>query len=315
MELRQLKYFVTVAEELNFRRAAEKLYMQQPPLSRQIRQLETELGVELFHRTKRSVSLTEAGREFLAEARLTLAQAQRAIDAAQQAGVKNQLNIGFSLCAFDRLLPELIQKFRQQYSETQVNLTEMSKEKQIQALLNKRIDLGFCYAPVTQPELNSMSILSEPLVVALPPDHCLVDREQIELRSLHAESFIICPKQIKPDAHEQIMQLCKRAGFQPNIVREASPPEVLLRLVELGMGISLIAANFETRHNAKVVYRPLVEPVPMLKIAAVWHQQNQSLNLSRFIEDCLLEYEGEAKIDRDCVGVGNSELPVSNNSV
>lgn len=287
MKLQQLKYFVAVAEELNFRRAAEKLYMQQPPLSRQIRQLETELDVELFHRNKRSVSLTKAGQAFLNEARLTLAQAQRAANAAQQAAAKSKLTIGFSVCAFDRVLPEIIKTFRQQYPETLINLTEMPKEKQIQALLSDWIDIGFCYAPIERPGLDSLTILSEPLVVVLPPSHLLAQQEKIELRSLKLESFVMCPKRIKPDAHEQIMQLCARAGFEPKIVQEASPPEVLLRLVESGMGISLTAANSETRHNVKVVYRPLVEPVPVLKIAAVWHQNHQSFALSHFIENCL----------------------------
>ena len=287
MELRQLKYFVAVAEELNFRRAAEKLYMQQPPLSRQIRQLETELGVELFYRTKRSVSLTAAGQAFLAEARLTLAQAQRAAFAAQQAVPNNKLTIGFSICAFDRVLPEIIQKFRQQYRETQVNLTEMSKEKQIQALLDRQIDVGFCYAPINNSQLDSVNILSEPLAVVLPPDHSLVQQEKIELRSLYAESFILCPEDIKPDVRQQIIQLCDRAGFQPKIVQEVTPPEAQLRLVESGMGISLIAANSQTRYNAKVVYRPLVE-LPVLKIAAVWYKKQQSQTLSNLIEYYLL---------------------------
>jgi DNA-binding transcriptional LysR family regulator len=287
MELRQLKYFVAVAEELNFRRAAEKLYIQQPPLSRQIRQLEIELGVELFQRNKRHVSLTEAGQALLDEARLTLAQAQRAVSAVQQAQKTSKLTIGFSLCAFDQVLPELIQKFRQQYPETQVNLTEMSKPKQIQALLNNQIDLGFCYAPINQPELKTLTILSEPLAVVLPPEHPLAEQEQIEMRSLAAESFILCPKDIKPDVHAQILQLCAQAGFQPQVIREASPPEVQLRLVESGMGISLVAANSETRHNANVVYRSLVDPIPMLKIAAVWYKKHQSRTLSQFINDCL----------------------------
>ena len=288
MELRQVKYFLAVAEELNFRRAAEKLYIQQPPLSRQIRSLETELGVELFHRTKRSVSLTEAGQAFLDEARLTLAQAQRAVDAAQQTVKTNKLTIGFSICAFDRVLPEIIKAFRQKHPTTLVNLTEMPKESQIQALLTKKIDVGFCYAPITNPELDSLTILSEPLAVVLPLEHPLVKQEKIELRSLQAESFILCPEEIKPDVRQQIVRLCDRAGFQPKITQEASPPEVQLRLVESGMGISLIAANSQTRHNAKVVYRPLVEPIPVLEIAAVWHKKTASPALSHFIEELFL---------------------------
>jgi len=286
MELRQLKYFVAVAEELNFRRAAEKLYMQQPPLSRQIRSLETELGVELFHRTKRSVSLTSAGKAFLDEARLTLAQAQRAVNVVQRSQTTSNLTIGFSICAFDRILPELIQKFRQQHSETEINLTEMSKEKQIQALLNNQIDLGFCYAPTNQPELESIDILSEPLAVVLPLNYPLVEQEQIELRSLSRESFILCPQDIKPDVRQQIEQLCLSEGFRLKVAQEASPPEVQLRLVESGVGISLMSANSQARHNASVVYRPLINPFPCLKIAIVWHKNNLFPALSAFIENC-----------------------------
>ena len=287
MELRQLKYFVAVAEELNFRRAAEKLYIQQPPLSRQIRSLETELGVKLFHRTKRSVSLTLAGRAFLDEAKLTLAQAQRAINTVQQ---KSNLTIGFSICAFDRALPLLIQKFRQQHPEIEINLTEMSKEKQLTALSNHQIDLGFCYAPITQSELEYTTILSEPLAVVLPPNHPLAKQEQIEWRSLSQESFILCPKNTKPEVRISIEQLCLDAGFKLKIAREVSPPEVQLRLVELGVGISLMSANARSRHNASVVYRPLIDPVPCLKIAVVWHKKHLFPALSDFVSNCSTMY-------------------------
>lgn len=286
MELRQLKYFVAVAEELNFRRAAEKLYIQQPPLSRQIQHLERELGVKLFHRTKKSVSLTEAGKAFLDEAKLTLAQAQRAISVVKTKSTST-LTIGFSICAFDRIIPDLIHQFRQEYPETDINLTEMSKEKQIAALLNRQIDLGFCYAPITQPELESVTILSEPLAVVLPLDHPLAQQEQIELRSLQNESFILCPQDIKPDVRQQIEQLCISAGFELKIAQEASPPEVQLRLVESGMGISLMSSGSQTRHRAKVVYRSIANFTPKLKIAAFWHRDLQSIvldNLSGWIK-------------------------------
>ena len=283
MELRQLKYFVTVAQELNFRRAAERLYMQQPPLSRQIRQLEEELGVELLHRNKRGVALTEAGAVFLDEARLTLAQAERAAKTARQAIEMRpqQITIGFSICAFNRVLPEIIQAFRQEFPDVKVTLTEMSTEMQIQALLKETIDVGFIHTPIEQPEIKTITFLREPLVVALPPNHPLANQETIDLVSLKNEPFVLCPG-VKPEFYAQIISLCQQAGFQPNVVQEASPPEVQLALVESGMGISLVAAGAETRHKVGVVYRTLTEKTPILEIAAAWRKE-EFLVLQRFL--------------------------------
>jgi DNA-binding transcriptional LysR family regulator len=284
MELRQLKYFVTVAEELNFRRAAERLYMEQPPLSRQIRQLEEELEVELFHRSKKfGVTLTEAGQALLDEAKLTLAQAERAAQAARQVKPHKKLTIGFSICTFNQLLPNLVQTFRQKFPDVNVTLTEMSTTAQIQALSDRRIDIGFVHAPISHRDLQTFTLLNESLVVALPPNHPMVDREQIELRSLANEPFILCPEAVKPDLYSQIMQLCDRAGFQPRVVQEASPPEVLLGLVASGMGVSLVAAGSETRHNAGVVYRPLTVSTPILTIAAAWRKNSTSPILEDFL--------------------------------
>jgi DNA-binding transcriptional LysR family regulator len=283
MELRQLKYFVAVAEELNFRRAAERLFMEQPPLSRQIRQLEDELQVELFHRSKRGVTLTASGQSFLDEARLTLAQAERAARAARQASQPKTLTIGFSICAFNRVLPELIQAYRQQYADVNVNLTEMATEAQVRALLTEQIDIGFVHAPVSHPDLQTLTLVSEPLVVALPPHHPLVQAEQIDLRSLANEPFILFPESVKPELYAQVMQLCQQVGFSPRVVQEASPPEVMLGLVASGMGISLVASGAEIRHRVGVVYRPLSAPTPVLEIAATWHKQLVSSVLRDFL--------------------------------
>lgn len=286
MELRHLRYFVTVAEELNFRRAAERLHIEQPPLSRQIRQLEEELGVELFQRNKRGVALTKAGQAFLDEARLTLAQAERAVKAAQQTvkAQSLQLTIGFSICAFNRVLPEVIQLFRQTVPDAKITMTEMSTELQIQALLDESIDIGFLQPPIVQPEITTRTLLREPLVVALAANHPLAHQERLELRSLVNQPFIICPHHVKPDLYIQIMTLCQQAGFQPKIVQEASPPEVVLGFVESGMGISLVGAGAEVRHKAGVVYRPLVDPVPILEIAVAWRTGKTSPVLNQFLQ-------------------------------
>lgn len=286
MELRQLNYFVTVAEELNFRQAAKRLYMEQPPLSRQIRQLESELGVELFYRSKRGVTLTEAGKAFLDEAKLTLAQAERAAQAAQQAVAAKvqKLTIGFSICGFNQVLPQIIQTFRQLFPNVIVTLIEMSTQVQIQALLNDTIDVGFIHTPNTHPDILTLTLLSEPLVVALPLNHPLTNHKQIDLHLLKSEPFVLCPQYVKPELYSQIMDLCQQSGFQPNIVQEVSPPEVMLGFVESGMGISLVGASAQTRHKVGVIYRPLSTPTPVLEIAAAWRKGAASLLLEHFLD-------------------------------
>jgi DNA-binding transcriptional LysR family regulator len=283
MELRQLKYFITVAEELNFRRAAERLYIEQPPLSRQIRRLEDELQVELFHRNKRGVTLTPSGKAFLEEAKLTLAQAERAAKAAQRASQPDALSIGFSICIFNRILPELIRAYRQQHPHVGVMLTEIPTEAQIKALLNSEIDVGFIHGPVAHPDLHTFALLTEPLVVALPPNHPLMRQEQIDLQSLADEPFVLCPRAVKPDLYDQAIRLCQQAGFTPNVVQEASPPEVLLGLVASGMGVSLVAAGAEGRHQTGAVYRPLSVFTPVLEVDAVWSRHSSSSSLENFL--------------------------------
>lgn len=286
MELRHLKYFVTVAEELSFRRAAERLYMEQPPLSRQIRQLEDELRVELFHRSKRGVALTEAGRAFLDEARLTLAQAERAAQVARHVNVAQQqkLTIGFSICVFNRILSNIIQTFRQVAPEVSITLTELSTPAQVQALLAGDIDVGFVYLPIDSDDIITEVILSEPLVVALPQGHPLASLPEIPIKLLADESFVVCPESVKPDLYAQIMAICQQAGFQPKVIQEATPPEVVISFVEAGAGISLVAAGAQSRHNANVVYRSLVEYVSGMEIAVAWYKGRSSPVLNQFLD-------------------------------
>lgn len=276
MELRHLKYFVTVAEELNFRRAAERLYMEQPPLSRQIRQLEEELGVELFHRTRQGVILTVAGQAFLEEARLTLDQADQAVQTAKQFSYKKQssLAIGFSICAFHRVLPEIVQAFRQRHPEAEVNLLEMQTPAQVQALLTNEIDVGFLHLPIQEERIETATVLREPIVVVLPKSHPLTALPSIPLRSLANEPFVLFPQNVKSEFHQQLMNLCQQVGFQPKVVQEATPPEVAISFVEAGAGISLVIASYQNKHTSGVVYRPLESPIPMLEIALAWRKND-----------------------------------------
>lgn len=286
MELRHLKYFVTVAEELNFRRAAERLYMEQPPLSRQIRQLEEELGVDLFHRTKRGVSLTEAGQAFLDEARLTLAQAERASQVAKRAsGAKQKkLAIGFSICIFNHILSGVVQTFRQTFPDVSITLIEMGTSAQVQALVAGEIDVGFVHLPIAEDNIIiTETVLIEPLVVALPAGHPLSSQAEIPLQLLADEPFVLCPQEVKPDLYNKIVTICQQAGFQPKVVQEATPPEVVIRLVEAGAGISLVAASTQSRHLAGVAYRAIAGTTTQLEVGVAWHKQRTSLPVEQFL--------------------------------
>jgi DNA-binding transcriptional LysR family regulator len=287
MELRHLKYFIAVAEELSFRQAAERLHMEQPPLSRQIRQLEEELGVELFQRSKRGVSLTEAGKAFLDEARLTLVQAERSAQIAKQfnGAQQKKLTIGFSICAFDRLLSQMIQTFREQSPDVAIKLKELHTASQIQALLTGDIDIGFVHLPIVdQPEILTKVVLHEPLVVALPQAHPLVSLPVIPPSLLADEPLIIFPRAVKPDFYDLIIALCQQAGFQPKIVQEATPPEVVVSLVEAGVGISLLAGGAANRHKAGVVYRAIADSAPYLDIAVAWHRGRSFGIVNQFLD-------------------------------
>ncbi len=191
MELRHLRYFLAVAEELHFGRAAGQLQMAQPPLSQQIKQLETELGVQLFARTRRKVLLTAAGKVFQQEAQQLLQQLEQAIHKTQQAsrGEVGRLAIAFVSSAMYSLLPTYLKQFREQYPQVDIVLYELSTQEQIQGLLNNRLDIGFMRPPIDHQKLQATSVLKEPLVAALPVTHSLTSKKQISIRDLQHESL------------------------------------------------------------------------------------------------------------------------------
>lgn len=286
MELRHCKYFVAVAEELNFRKAALRLHMEQPPLSRQIRQLERELGVELLQRDRRGVKLTQAGEIFLEQARLTVAQAEQAIKTVKQV-VQSQpavLTVGYSMCAFDRLLPKIVQSFRQSCPEVEIRLLELSSAAQVEALLAGEIDCGFLHLPIARGGLIAETLLKETVVAVLPKSHPLAGQEVISLRSLASESFIMCPQSVKPDWHRDIIKACQGAGFYPNIVQEVTSPNAIVSFVAEGAGISFLTSGYYTDRSADVVFIPLTEPTPILEIAIAWQRDRQPLALTNFIK-------------------------------
>lgn len=286
IELRHLRYFIAVAEELHFGRAAERLHIAQPPLSYQIRQLETEIGFQLFRRTKRKVELTDAGQVFLEECQRIFQQLEQAIQTGQKTsrGEMGQLAIGFVSSAAYNVLPIALQHFRQQFPAVDLALQELTTDQQIQRLGDGRIDVGFLRPPVEDESLSLSIVLQEPLVVALPTSHRLANESQISLKSIAHESFILFPRSIAPGLYDQIIALCQQADFSPRVVQEAIQMQTTVSLVAAEMGIAIVPVSLQNLQRRGVVYRSLQEPTPKATIAIAWKRDNISSTVQRFLE-------------------------------
>lgn len=287
MELRHLRYFVAVAEELHFGRAAKRLCITQQPLSRQIKDLEEELGVELFYRTKRTVRLTEVGQIFLIETRKTLEQADYAVELVKQAsqGKIGLITVGFTGSALNIVLPAAVRQFKKLYSQVDLTLKRMQTPEQVEALNNGQIDLGLLHPPINDEGLILETIYREQLVVALPDHHPLANvSKPVSLQQLANESFIIFPRHIGSVLYDRIINLCQQAGFSPNIVQEAIPQQTILGLVAAEIGVSLIHSSVRTLGRSGVVFKDLIEPTPILETAVAWNPNTTNLVLPSFIE-------------------------------
>lgn len=286
IELRHLRYFIAVAEELHFGRAAERLHMAQPPLSQQIRQLEEQLGFQLFYRTKRSVELTEAGQVFLRESRKLFNQLEQAIEAGRQVsrGEKGQIVIGFISSAAYNVLPVILRSFRSQVPGVRLELHEMPTTEQLDWLREGKIDVGLLRPPVEDKTLNLMTIVREPMVVAFPENHPFIEQDQIALSSLVNEDFILFPRLLSPRAYDQIISLCQQAGFSPNVVQEAMQMQTIVSLVAGGIGVAIVPISLQNMQRTGVIYRPLEEPTPCAEVALVWRQNDISPSVQRFLD-------------------------------
>lgn len=285
MELRHLRYFVAVAEELHFGRAAQKLGIAQPPLSQQIRRLEQELGVLLLQRTKRRVELTQAGQAFLEEVRKLLTQVKQAVAVAQRAGrgELGRLTVGFLGAVTYSVLPSILIAFRQKYPDVEVELHELKTSELVEALRDRRVQVGFVRLPVNDKLLQVQPILREPLVVALAERHKLNVPGRISFRDLANESFLMPPRQLAPTFHEQVLDLSHQAGFTPKLGAEASQLQTIINLVAAGMGVTLVPESVRNLAVRGVVFKRLPEPQPTMEIAVAWRRDAHSEVLAAFL--------------------------------
>jgi DNA-binding transcriptional LysR family regulator len=272
MELRHIRSFVAVAEELHFGRAAARVHIVQPALSRQIRALEQEMGLRLFERDRRRVALTPAGAVLLDEARLLLEHVARAVETARRAdrGEVGSLRIGYVPAMVTTGLPEIVRRFRKRFPGVDVRLQEMNPAMQVEALLGERVDVGFVRGPIHEPALAAETVLEEPLVAALPSGHRLGRHKRLGLAMLAGEPFVLQARSRGPGSHDQILAVCRSAGFSPRVVQEGSQAEVA-SLVASGAGVAIVPASLRMVRRAGVLYRPLHER-PMTQLDMVWRK-------------------------------------------
>jgi DNA-binding transcriptional LysR family regulator len=259
VELRQLRYFLAIAEEGSFLRAAQRLHVSQPPLSTQIRSLEEELGTHLLVRTNRGVSLTSSGQVFYEEVRGVLGRLEGARRKTLQAhrGDVGVLSVGFVSIADYSILPPALKSFRAQFPLVEVQLHELTTDAQIRELRAARLDLGLGLAPVQEPDLEYQRILREALVLAAPTDHLAARDDTIDLRTLSRASFIVPPRDIAPGLYDLTISRCRAAGFAPRIVQNARQMQTVIGLVSCGMGVALVPASVCNLKRTGVAYRRL----------------------------------------------------------
>ena len=285
IELHHLRYFVAVAEDLHFRRAAERLHIAQPALSRAIKWLESELDATLLLRTTRNVALTEAGRIYLHETRQALAQIERAQSLAQSAAVgeAGRLSVAYMDFAINGPLPAILNAFRTSHPGVTVDLAHMWTERQREAIVAGDIDIGFLIGPFAAPGIESLTVLSERFVAVLPDAHRLAAKQRINLADLGDEPFILGANLFWGPYRRLVDELCLGAGFTPRVVQEAHNSDGIFGLVAAGMGVSIYvegARNFSLRG---CTVRPFKSLDARIETTAVWRADNPSPVIANFI--------------------------------
>lgn len=286
MEIRQLRYFLAVAEELSFSRAATRLHVSQPPLSMHVKALEEELEVRLLDRTNRGVSLTPAGQVLLDEARAILRRLDQAKTKVQHAGQGEvgTLSVGFVSIAGYGILPPALKRFRERFPKMDVQLHELTTDAQIRELKAGRLDLGIGLAPVEEAGLAFETVLQDNLLLAAPVRHPSVPRSgPVRLKSLSNEHFIIPPRDVAPGLYDLIISLCRGSGFVPKITQHARQMQTVIGLVASGMGLALVPASVQNLKRSGVQYRALKGTSGHVELGLLRPRDDEALAANSFI--------------------------------
>jgi len=284
MDLRHLRYFLVLAEELHFGRAAQRLAISQPPLSVAIRQLEDELGTRLFERNSRQVRLSDAGVHLQTQAQDILERATRVkadVRAIAQ-GMRGHIHVGFVGSCLYRGLPQALEIFRAQHPQVRIDMAELNSAEQVLALQQQRLDLGLLHTSRTPIGLQSRLLLTEPFMACLPQDHPLAEQSPLPVRSLAQERLVLFSRQVSPEYHQQIWQLCQREGFTPDSHHEVRHWLSVLSLVSLRQGVALVPACLQRVGFPHLVFVPIANAYPQSEMHAMW-QAGRSQPLVDFL--------------------------------
>ena len=286
MELRHLRYFVAVAEELHFGRAAARLHISQPPLSLQIRDLEEELGVRLLARNRRRVELTAGGAAFLEEAREILRRSERAGERARRAsrGEVGELGVGFVTSATNEAFAAILREYRRSHPGVELRLYDQTPDEQLQGLRAGHIDVGFLRPPVDDASLSTERVWREPLRVALPVDHPLASQPKVRWKDLVDEPFVTLSSQQAPGFRRVLYQAARAQGFVPQVKQYANDLQTVIWLVAVGAGVAIVSAGLSNLARRSVVYRPLQPRGPMVEMAIAWRRDAVSPTLEAFLD-------------------------------
>lgn len=289
MELRHLQSFLALAEELHFGRAADRLGIAQPALSRQIQQLEAEIGSDLFERTPRAVKLTRAGEELQLRVKPHVDGIGSAVAAcrAAAAGVTGRLQIGFTSNLSYVFLPRVLAELKNLAPEAAFDVHELSTDHQINALRSGEIGLALVVLPVSDPGLIQRRLFQEPLIAVMPADHPLAKFSELTLDQLRDHPFIMCPRYRRTGFQYVIIERCAEAGFEPQIVQEVEGKTLMYELIARGVGISIVPESSSHGNREGVVYRPINDRLAPVEIAAVWKKENDEPLRRLFVDTAL----------------------------
>ncbi len=286
IEFRHYKYFLAVAEDLHFRKAAERLYISQPGLSRQIKQMEEELGVKLFKRHNRKVELTEAGTYLKQELKSNF---QRLDDLLHHArllndGVQGNIRLGFVGSAMQKVIPELLLKFRNSHPNVLFNLNEMDNKKQIKALLNQEIDIGFVRMERVPKGLEIKSLYEDTFSLVLPQEHPINESNFDSVIQLKDESFILFDSTYSESYYEKVMQIFDDAGFSPIVSHSTVNANTIFRLVENDFGISIVPSILQHGFNLNIKFIELKNIPQKTTLKMIWNSNSSNPILKSFLE-------------------------------